>query len=199
MSGGHYYRSLEGLVMIQESIEILQWKAFTKDYQLNVHGEALKMVEMVRKNLQDKDHVSSKTVFDEIRGDDKSRALIASFEEFKKRCADTSHQCHYWNFYVYIMDTIKNLVKADQQGDFLLHIKSVGDLLPIFLRCDGINYLRNGTFYWEQLKGLRHQHPKLYESLLQGGFVMKTKADSFNAVGIDMALEQSINKTVHKV
>ena len=111
MSGGHYYRSLEGLVMIQESIEILQWKAFTKDYQLNVHDEALKMVEMLRRNLQDKDHVSSKTVFDEIRGDDKSRALIASFEEFKKRCADTSHQCHNWNFYVYIMDTIKTWSK----------------------------------------------------------------------------------------
>ena len=58
------------------------------------------------------------------------------------------------------MDTIKNLVKADHQEDFLLHIKSVGDLLPIFLGCDGINYLRNGTFYWEQLKGLRHQHPE---------------------------------------
>ena len=78
----------------------------------------------------------------------------------------------------------KNMVKADRQGDFLLHIKSIGDLLPIFLGCDGINYLRNGTFYWEQLKGLRHQHPELYESLLQGGFSMKTKAGSFNAVGI---------------
>ena len=56
-SGGHDYHSLEGLVMIQESIEILQWKAFTKDYQLNVHDEALKMEEMLRKNLPDKDHV----------------------------------------------------------------------------------------------------------------------------------------------
>ena len=93
------------------------------------------------------------------------------------------------------MTVIKNLVIADRRGDFLLHIKSVGDLLPIFLGCDGINYLRNGSFYWEQLKSLKHQRPQLYESLLQGGFVIKTKPGSFNSVGVDMALEQSINKS----
>lgn len=78
----------------------------------------------------------------------------------------------------------------DRKGDFLLHIQS-GDLLPIFLGCDGINNLRNGTFYWEQLKCLKHQCPQLYKSLLNGGFVIKIKSGTFNSVGVDMALEQS--------
>ena len=70
---------------------------------------------------------------------------------------------------------LDNLVKAGRQGDFPLHIKTMGDLLPIFLGCDGVNFQRYGTFYWKLLKGLKSSHPELYESFLQGNFVIKPK------------------------
>ena len=77
----------------------------------------------------------------------------------------------------------------------VLHIKIIGDLLPIFLGCDGVNYQRYGAFYWELLKGLRSSHPELYESFLKANFVVKPKEGSFNAVAPDMGLEQSIQKS----
>ena len=93
------------------------------------------------------------------------------------------------------MSRIQNLVRADRTGDFMLYIKTIRELLPIFLGCDGINYLRNGTFFWVLLKNLKHMHKDLYSSFSNGDFVVKTKSGTFNAVSPDMKLEQTIQRS----
>ena len=90
------------------------------------------------------------------------------------------------------MSLIKNLIKADRDGDFLLHIKTMVDLCPVFQGCGSINYLRYGSFYVEILKQLKETHPEVYFEFLNGGFVVKRNVGSFNAVSPDMALEQTI-------
>ena len=61
-----------------------------------------------------------------------------------------------------IIETIKNLIKSEREGDFLLYMKPVGDLLPIFTGGDGIQYIRCTSFYHELLKDLKKKHPTLY-------------------------------------
>ena len=55
-----------------------------------------------------------------------------------------------------------------------LHLKAVDSLLPIFLGCDGINYLRYCSFYMEQIKRLKFTHNSLYLSCVSGDFFVKT-------------------------
>ena len=87
------------------------------------------------------------------------------------------------------------MVRADRNGEFLLHAKTVGELLPLFFGCDGINYVRYSTFYYESLKNLSTKHPALYQQFILGDFVVKTNEGSFNAVACDMKLEQTINRS----
>ena len=74
-------------------------------------------------------------------------------------------------------------------------VKTVGDLLPLFMVCDGINDARYATFYFESLINLKIKHPYLCQQFLVGDFVAKTNEGSFNAVVCDMKLEQTINRS----
>ena len=49
---------------------------------------------------------------------------------------------------------VKKLVKADTEGDFLLHINTVGNLLPVFNGGDSVHYIRCARFYHDQLNSL---------------------------------------------
>ena len=80
-----------------------------------------------------------------------------------------------------------------------MHLKTVESLLLISLGCDGINYLRYGSFYYEEMKKLKITHNSLYLSFVSGNFVVKTSPGSFNSVAPDLKLEQSIQRTAKSV
>ena len=70
------------------------------------------------------------------------------------------------------------------------------DFLPVFRECDNINYLRYASWYLEKMKKLPSEHPDIYEQFKQNKmFVVKTNHGSFNAVGTDMKLEQTIQRS----
>ena len=71
----------------------------------------------------------------------------------------------------------------------------IEELCPILMGAGSINYLRYATFYLEQLKTIKETQPDLWISLVDGGFVVKLKQGSFNAVAPDMGLEQSIQRS----
>ena len=69
-------------------------------------------------------------------------ALLKAAKDFEDDCSSKSKQCKFWSNYLTIISMIKNLVRSDRDGDFLLHIKSIQDLCLVFLGGDRINYLR---------------------------------------------------------
>ena len=126
---------------------------------------------------------------EDLKCDNEVATLLSAVDKFSNKCSVESEQCKYWENYLRIINTIKNLVRADREGDFLLHIKTVEELLPIFLGGDSINYLRSGSFYLELFKNLKNTHKDLYFAFLRGDFVVKTNIGRLSAVAPDMKLE----------
>ena len=92
------------------------------------------------------------------------------------------------------MFTLKLLIKADRNGNWRLHVSSVGALLHIFLQADSYKYLYYGTICHELIKDLPLQSAFLYQQFTNGSFVAKTKNRKFNYVAVDMKLEQTIQR-----
>ncbi len=59
--------------------------------------------------------------------------LLDALENFSSECREESEMCRYFENYIKIIETIKNLVRAGRDGNFLLHIKTVGELCSILL------------------------------------------------------------------
>ena len=195
LTGKHYYRSFSGHIMLGESIEILKLEAFWECHDKEQFREGLEKLENLQNLLIAKNSRSAIDVIKELKGDSDVKKLLTAYKAFEIDVVAKSEQCQYLCTYQYIVQAIKNLVRSDRDGDFLLGVKSVQQLCPIFLGLDGINYLRYASFYLELLKQLEQKHPALYSNFLKGDHVVKCQNKPFSAVAPDMKLEQSIQRS----
>ena len=195
LNGSHYYRSFNGIIMLAEAIERLRYEAFWKQADHSSFNELEEMFPRLLTSLSDVDGELSKCILDQIMESSQLELFLSSIDQFSELCCQTSEQCKFWIGFLKIVDMIKNLVRADREGDFPLHMKAMQDLCPVFLGCGSINYQRYGTFYLEQLKNLKFKMPELYQSFMKGDFVVRRTNGNFCAVAADMALEQTIQRS----
>lgn len=195
LTGNHYVRSFEGLMIVEQAIERLKWEAFWKEHAYQEYQDGYAILNNLQTNLIRMNKNDCKDAITLVTESECAKKLLDAFYEFSQKCSKQSNMCRYWETFLSMMKTIKNLVQADRDGDFLLHVKAVGDLRSIFFGGDGVHYIRCGSFYYELLKSLPTTHPQLYAQFLQGDFVVKTRKGAFNAVSGDMKLEQTIQRS----
>ena len=64
---------------------------------------------------------------------------------------------------------------------------------PIFFTTNHHNYARWMAYYALELSNLHNDKPEVFELLQKGAFSMNRSGKPFSGVGVDMALEQTIN------
>ena len=195
MNGKHYYRSLEGLTILSDSMTRMKMKAFWKEHPPQNYSDAIVKLERFQLALCDNNKAVSQSSMSDIIECNTVNNLKQDIDRFEKICSESSSQCKYWFNFLKIMNLIRNFIRSERDGDFLLNMKTIQDLLPVFLGCDSLNYLRYGSFYLELLKNVKHTHPELHDSFLKKHFVVKRTSGSFNAVSPDLALEQTIQRS----
>ena len=195
LGGTHYYRSLKGLSIVEDALKRLKSEAFWLEQDPQSFNEEITNLCQLKIHLTELDSKSAKERLTDIKNTSGLSRLLDAFDTFSQKCKEKSEICLYFENYILIVETIKNLVRADREGNFLLHMKTVGELCAIFTGGDGIHYMRCISFYHELLKNLKDKHPELYGNFMQGDFVIKTKKGSFNGVAADMKLEQTIQRS----
>ena len=195
LTGKHYYRSFSGHIMLGEAIEVLKLEAFWQCHDKEEFLEGIEKLQSLENSLIAKKQKRAVELIENLKCDSDVNKLLDAYKAFENQVVANSEQCRYLCNYQYIVQVIKNLVRSDRDGDFLLGVKSVQQLCPIFLGLDGINYLRYASFYLELLKQLEQNHPALYHEFLKGSHVIKCQQKSFSAVSADMKLEQSIQRS----
>ena len=92
-----------------------------------------------------------------------------------------------------MVDVVYDLLRADRDGMWGLHLDDVQCSLYLFAAFDSSNYLRWCSIYLKDMNRLPKTAPYAYEHFSSGNFPIKDKSGRFNAVGGDQKLEQSIN------
>ena len=89
-----------------------------------------------------------------------------------------------------IVHVIKQLITADRDGNWLLHVAAIRSLMKILRAFDCINYLRYASWYLERIEVLEVEQPLLFQHFMMGKFVVKDReSGKFCAVAPDMKLE----------
>ena len=94
---------------------------------------------------------------------ERSKHLKNRFDKFIRECEEKSDLCKYFSVFQDMFTVIKNLVVADRDGDWNLHVGAVQAAMPIFQSFDAINYLRYSSFYLEKIQVIKESYPTLYE------------------------------------
>lgn len=194
MSAKCYVRSLKGMQLLKEALRRLQWAEFFKEEEnLHKYIEQLKIVQNLKSEIRKKSSLLSVTALQQFKGT--SDNLLGAFDQFIQVCKTQSETFQYWDTFLSLMSNVENLIRSDREGNWALHLQAVEDLLPLFAAFDSTNYLRWCSLYLEDMHQLPQTNPVIYEAFSDGKFVVKRTPGKFKAVGADMALEQTINKS----
>ena len=195
LGGTHYVRSIRGLQILAGAIQKLKWDAFWRTRQVGDYEHELGALDGMISAYNKKESVEVEDNCKKHMGSTMGQ-LLDDFHEFSKMCAARSEVCRYWDGFLDILKIIQGLVAADREGDWDAHLSSVQKLLPVFRECDNINYLRYASWYLEKMRKLPTEHPDIHTEFKENRkFVVKTTKGVFNAVGTDMKLEQSIQRS----
>ena len=193
LSGKNYSRSLTGLQLLKEALLRLQWEAFFQESDnIQVHKKQLEMLVDLKEKVSSASNEST-ALFRNF--EEKSHDLFNDFDQFIGHARRSNETFKYWDTFIDLIQQVENLVRADREGDWELHLQAVQALLPIFAAFDSTNYLRWCALYLEDMHKLPVTAPNVYQAFTAGKFVVKRTYGKFNAVGADMALEQTINRS----
>ena len=188
MNGTKYSKSVKGLMILCESLQRYKIMTFLNKNKNYKRYES--MINLINNSnsliLTDAQRMND--VHDLDVG-----SLIDEFTHWTENCKAKSKLFCYWNIFIDMALLLANLILADRMGDFKLHLYCVEKSLELFSICGKINYQRYVPLYLTDMKQL---HKETSEKFNLGAFTFKHSSLSNNkSVAIDMALEQSINRS----
>ena len=160
---------------------------------MSKYGDFLSSMEGFQEALSKKDRKYCQNLYEICL--QTSGELKLEFEAFCKQRAEQSEMCKYWDGLIKLASMLKNLIAADREGNWKGHLQAIQDLLPIFCESGSFNYQRYGSVYLEFMRKLPADYPIIYDQFKKGKFVVKTNTAFFRAVGPDMKLEQTIQRS----
>lgn len=194
LNGKNYVRSLKGLQLLKEAFSRLQWAEFLRQNgKMQKYKSQLDILVEMRTKVAEKSHTESSSLLWGFQ--DTCNELMHDFDQFVLTNCQQSETYQYWNTFIHLMQNVQNLIRSDREGDWNLHLQAIQSLLPIFAAFDSTNYLRWCSLYFEDMQRLPETAPEVYQAFADGKFIVKRTEGRFKAVGADMALEQTINKS----
>lgn len=193
LDGTHYTRSLKGLMLLSECLERLQWAEFFRINGVEPYMNELSLIQLMKSSVSEKKQEESRAHLEAFISI--SSKLIDDFNAFRSDRCEVSETFAFWDQFVKMVSILRNLVRADREGNWDLHLQSLQATLPLFAGCDRINYLRWASVYLEDMRKLPQDAPNVFENFKAGKFVVKRTGGQFTSVGADMCLEQTINRS----
>ena len=118
-----------------------------------------------------------------------------AFKTFKTSGSAESNLFAYWNNFLSNMaPVLRDLTRSFRDADWYLHLPSVSRAIDLYFSFNHISYKRWLPMYYEDCLALLKHFPKMYESFLNGDFVLKHSSRKGSAVPIDQALEKACSK-----
>ena len=111
--------------------------------------------------------------------------IIAQFDE--------AHQHNptlcYWRQYMLLVSILLRFTRAIREGDWVLYLSSIAEMLNWFAVFDHVNYFRWVTIFLCDMKALPCNAPEVHKAFIDGDFVTKETCSTFNQIPDNQALE----------
>ena len=171
--------------MMHEVLTSMMFEEFLSKYpERRTELEALQ-VNCQSKELMGKEWNTTKEHADTIQ---------AAFQVYLQERASLSQSFDYWNTYVsHLFPIVRDLTNSLCSGDWILYLSAMEKATSLFFFLGRTNYSRWTPLFLQDCYQLKEKFPLLYNSYMNGGFVMNTTKNG-SGVPFDQALEQCYNR-----
>ena len=124
------------------------------------------------------------------------RPLLELYDEFEQLFSNPEEYpvAAFWNSYLDIIQTLRDIIKSIKNGDCDLHMYAFEKMLYWFHAYGSYNYARHFSYYWASQQVLHKHHPAIYEEFKERGFTVRRTFGKFNKVSPDQVIKQTVNK-----
>ena len=182
LKGKMYNRCRRAHILLASALHGLHFRKFVDDQRLS--SSLLKQLEEMN------------TGFDKKERPTKAMTELAqSYQQYMEGTLIGNHgkTGQFWMQYCKLVELYLTLHRAVKLNDVDLYAYSLFELSGIFFMVNHMNYSRWMTYYALELFNLKIEKPGFYQILKGGGFSVNRTGKVFSSVGVDMALEETIN------
>lgn len=134
--------------IIAEALQRILLREFFTNTEHKKYQSLFAQLKALEKSCMEKDHVSARKEMEDTH-------LIlqnfnADFNMFIKTGEEKSEVSCYWSTFRYeLFPILRDIIRADGDGKWDLHMSAFQRALPLFFSFDKINYARWGSVYYE--------------------------------------------------
>ena len=101
-----------------------------------------------------------------------------------------------WLQYMEMVDILRLFIKAERTGDWMLHLKSLQEMLPFFAASGHNLYAKSAYIYVQQMLQLADSHPDVF-AFFRSGYPVVCRSDRYWAgLSSDLVIEQTLMRTM---
>ena len=112
------------------------------------------------------------------------------FEPWCDHQAASHPQFKFWALVLQLELTVLLYIRSIREGNFLLYVESLGQIVPWFFAMDQSNYSRWVPIHIRDMLSLRLRHPSIHEEFMKGNFVVQKSNHVFSLIALDHNHEQ---------
>ena len=87
------------------------------------------------------------------------------------------------------------LLRASREGDWMLHLAAIRQMIPWCFAYDKLNYARFLPYYYAMMSRLPIDYPDVHDHFMQGGFSVQIgKKNPYGRIPVDQTIEETVNK-----
>lgn len=196
MDGRHYNRAVRIHKYVYEALMRLAWRCFLTWLE-NRYPDKMGLLEQALEHVSDFHDDLNNTSYHMTLD---LPAFVTVTDLFSEYLSFLRHEngplSALWMSYVDIVGKVLlGLIRASREGDWLLHMSSVSQMIPWCFAYDKVNYSRYLSVYYGTMSNLETSDPDIFEYFMQGGFSVQLGAHNpFGRIPVDQTTEETVNK-----
>ncbi|XP_069109699.1 uncharacterized protein [Argopecten irradians] len=162
------------------------------DSSSRIHCDLVNAVELLEKTLSAE--VSMETVLS-------SDVLDIIQEKLTVTCQglEGKRTAKLWLQYMHMVKLLRCFVKAERTGQWLLHLKTVHDMLHYFAAAGHNLYTKSSYLYLQKMQELEQEHPEVFHAFVSGNHVLRRSDRFWAGLSTDLVIEQALMRSIKSV
>lgn len=97
-----------------------------------------------------------------------------------------------WLEYMKMVDILRKFIKGEREGNWMLHLQAIRDMLPYFAAAGHNMYTKSAYIYLQMMQDLEKTNPAVYNSFMEGLHVVRRSDRFWAGLSTDLIIEQVI-------
>lgn len=129
LNGTNYARSLKGICLLAEAMERLQLTEYLNENGTDRYQNEFALLQKLKVLVAKQEQNGSQESLETFK---QCSQMLSDFEKFKAERKTQNENFAFWDNFLQLVSVLKDVIRADREGLWTLHLHSVQRILPLF-------------------------------------------------------------------